>query len=366
MNLPKIRFTTLDKDIDMAEFYIATRAQRASDVFASDPDLLARFNEFNRSSTMDILVPGKPYLTFCGPNDSFISGHMSAMPLAAQQRIAQTYSHYEDYTLPIAQTVDEHIKPVMERIELHGLPATAAAIALAGEQSSALQKALIKYQVALEDLHQSSLAKRAVTGARARGAHNPLIAGKETVARAAHADLIERFQAQLQRYAALNKSSRTKTTLANVNRSVNVAKNGRNMHGISSGSQRTVKTLQVSTSKQVIALNNYARYSRILGNGAIFIDAGFRVNKVNNVIASGGDGTREAIVQSAGLTTSFGTGLVVGKVAAGIGIKLALGPVGWIVLIGVGLYAGYNLSKNMDNTFQDISGWGYDVVRNRR
>ena len=216
----------------MAEFYIATRAQRASDIFASDPDLLARFNEFNRTNTMDMLVPGKPYLTSCGPNDTFISGHMSAMPLAAQQRIAQTYSRYEEYTLPIAQTVDE-------RIELHGLPAAAAAISLAGEQSSALQKALIKYQVALEDLHQSSQAKSAVSGARARGAHNPLIAAKEAAVRAAHADLITRFQAQLKRYAALNKASNTKTSLANVDRSINVAKSGRNMHGNSAGSQRT-------------------------------------------------------------------------------------------------------------------------------
>ncbi len=350
----------------MAEFYIATRAQRASEIFASDPDLLARFNEFNRSSTMNMLVPGKPYLTSCGPNDTFISGHMSAMPLAAQQRIAQTYSHYEDYTLPIAQTVDEHIKPVLDRIEHYGLPAAAATIALAGEQSSALQKALIKYQVALEDLHQASQAKSAVSGARARGAHNPLIAAKEAAVRAAHADLIERFQAQLKRYAALNKASRTKTTLANVDRSINVAKNGRNMHGTSAGSQRTANTLQVSTSQQVIALNNYARYSRILGNGAIVVDIGFRANRVKGVSANGGDGTREFVVQSAGLTASIGTGLVVGKVAAGIGLKLALGPVGWVVLIGVGLYAGYNLSKNMDDTFQDISGWGYDVVRNRR
>ncbi|SNY44505.1 hypothetical protein SAMN06297280_0744 [Arsukibacterium tuosuense] len=291
---------------------------------------------------------------------------MSAMPLAAQQRIAQTYSHYEEYTLPIAQTVDEHIKPVMERIELHGLPAAAAAISLAGEQSSALQKALIKYQVALEDLHQSSQAKSAVSGARARGAHNPLVAAKEAAVRAAHADLITRFQAQLKRYAALNKASNTKTSLANVDRSINVAKSGRNMHGNSAGSQRTANTLQVSTSQQVVALNNYARYSRILGNGAIVIDAGFRVNKVNNVYASGGDGTREAIVQSAGLSASVITGVGVGKLAVSIGIKLALGPVGWVCLIGVGLYAGYNLSKHADESAQNFFGKRYDQITRTR
>lgn len=350
----------------MAEFYIATRAQRASDIFASDPDLLARFNEFNRSSTMDMLVPGKPYLTSCGPNDTFISGHMSAMPLAAQQRIAQTYSHYEEYTLPIAQTVDEHIKPVMERIELHGLPATAAAISLASEQSSALQKALIKYQVALEDLHQASQAKSAVSGARARGAHNPLIAAKEAAVRAAHADLIMRFQAQLKRYAALNKASSTKTTLANVDRSINVAKSGRNMHGNSAGGQRTANTLQVSTSQQVVALNNYARYSRILGNGAILVDIGFRANRVKGVSANGGDGTREFVVQSAGLSASLVTGIGVGKLAVGIGIKLALGPVGWVCLIGAGIYAGYNLSKTTDEFAKEFAGIKYDQVKRMR
>ena len=350
----------------MAEFYIAPRAQRASDIFASDPDLLARFNELNRTSSTSTLVPGKPYLTSCSPNDSFISGHMSAMPLAAQQRIAQTYSHYEGYTLPIAQTVDEHIKPVMERIERYGLPAVAATVSLASEQSSVLQQALIKYQLALEDLHQSGLAKRAVNGARAKGAHNALIAAKEAAARLAHEELMQRFQAQLQRYAALNKASSTKTSLANVDRSIAVAKDGRNMHGNSAGSQRTANTLQVSTSQQVIALNNYARYSRILGNGAIVIDIGFRASKVRGATANGGDGTREFVIQSAGLTASVGTGLVVAKLAAGIGIKLALGPVGWVVLIGFGIYAGYNASKATDEFAQEYFGAKYDKITRMR
>jgi hypothetical protein len=353
------------KDIDMAEFYIALRAQRASEIFASDPDLLARFNELNHTGRAGILVPGKPYLTSCGPNDAFIAGQMSAMPLAVQQRIAQTHSHYEDYTLPIAQTIDEHIKPVMERVELYGLPAVAATMALAAEQSSALQKALIKYQIALQDLHQANLDKRGISGARSRGAHNPVISAKEAVVRQTHTELLQRFQAQLQRYAALNKASKTKNTLANVKRSIDVANSGRNMHGSTPGSQRTANSLQVSTSQQVVALNNYARYSRILGNGTIIIDAGFRVNKVVGAHNSGADATRVAITEGAGFAASLVTGVGVGKVAVGIGIKLALGPVGWIVLIGAGLYAGYKLSKTMDSSFKDMSGWGYDVIRSR-
>lgn len=346
----------------MAEFYMTARTQRATEIFASDPDLLARFNQLNHSSSNDLLLSGKPYLTSCRPNDTLIAQQMFAMPPAVQQRIAQTYLHYEDYTLPLAQTIDEHIKPVMDRIELHGLPAVAATLSLASEHSSALQKALIKYQVALEELHQSNLVKRGVSGARARGGYNALITAKEAAARLAYSELITRFQAQLNRYAALNKASRTKTSLANVDRSIHVATSGRDMNGSSAGSQRTAKTLQVTSSQQVMALNNYARYTRVLGNGAIVLDAGFRVNKVMDAHSSGRDATRVAITEGAGLSASIATGAIIGKTAISIGIGLAVGPVGWVIIIGTGIYAGYQLSKTSDEFAKEYSGVTYDRI----
>ncbi len=65
-------------------------------------------------------------------------------------------------------------------------------------------------------------------------------------------------------------------------------------------------------------------------------------------------------------TTGFGAGTAAGlyvgakTVALGTGIALALGPVGWVILIGVGIGAGYAAGKTGDYVGQWFSGQVYD------
>lgn len=46
---------------------------------------------------------------------------------------------------------------------------------------------------------------------------------------------------------------------------------------------------------------------------------------------------------------------------AGVGIAIAMGPVGWVILIGAGLAAGYAAGKAGDSFGQLISGAVYDL-----
>lgn len=72
------------------------------------------------------------------------------------------------------------------------------------------------------------------------------------------------------------------------------------------------------------------------------LDAGARVNHVYGTYQNGGNWMREASIEATGFGFGGAVGLVTGKsVVLGLtALGLGLTPVGWVVLIGVGLAAG--------------------------
>jgi hypothetical protein len=66
-------------------------------------------------------------------------------------------------------------------------------------------------------------------------------------------------------------------------------------------------------------------------------------------------------------TTGFGAGTALGAyvggatITAGVGIAIATGPVGWVILIGVGLMSGYGASKIGDEAGKYLSSLAYDT-----
>lgn len=45
---------------------------------------------------------------------------------------------------------------------------------------------------------------------------------------------------------------------------------------------------------------------------------------------------------------------------------MTVGPVGWIVIIGTGIFAGYQLSKTSDEFAKEYSGVTYDRIMRMR
>lgn len=206
------------------------------------------------------------------------------------------------------------------------------------------------------DLHDVSQAKTQVRGARARGAHNPLIAAKEAHARRRmHMEMTTRFQAQLQRYKANLGSNANRSALINPDRAINVTRSGRS-------NQRTRQTLHFTNSQQVAKVQRFVNGTQITARGLLVLDFGLRTNWVGNTYYNGGDAVRMGITQYSGFDTGAATGYLVGVGTKAIGLALMLSPAGWVVLIGAAAVVGFGAATLADNGVQKATGYGYDTV----
>lgn len=112
--------------------------------------------------------------------------------------------------------------------------------------------------------------------------------------------------------------------------------------GITVAQRRSSRHLYVANATEAKQLNRLARNIRWAGNGLVAIDAGLRTAQVYDTYQQGGNWAREASIQATGFGLGGAAGLVTGKaVIAGLTmIGLGLTPVGWVVMIGIGVTAG--------------------------
>src|SRR5690606_20482848 len=89
-------------------------------------------------------------------------------------------------------------------------------------------------------------------------------------------------------------------------------------------------------------LDRLARNIRWAGNGLVAIDAGRRAAGVYQTYQDGGNWQRQASIEATGFGVGGAAGIIAGNgVIAGLTfIGLGATPVGWVILIGVGIAAG--------------------------
>ena len=94
----------------------------------------------------------------------------------------------------------------------------------------------------------------------------------------------------------------------------------------------------------------------------VALDAGIRVNHVHNTYQQGGNWQREAAIQATGFGFGGAAGLFTGKaVIAGLTtIGLGLTPVGWVVMIGIGVAAGFGAAYALDSGGKSLATWIWD------
>ncbi|MDP5134403.1 hypothetical protein ORJ04_00380 [Rheinheimera baltica] len=346
----------------MAEFYFPKTSERAEQIFAGQPDLLAQYQQLS-NRTDNMLLPHQPYLMSCSPGDELTLQALHRFSHPELQRLQQIAAEYDDSTLAIAYVTEEQINPVIKLLDEYGTTAAGAMLAAANSKYSAFQRSIVRYQLALLDLHDASQAKAQASGARTRGAHNSIITAKEAHAKRMHADMVQRFQTQLQRYQANLKSSANRSALLNVERGINVARSSRN-------NQRTGQTLRFANNQQVATVQRLVNVTQIVGRGVLVLDFGLRTNKVSTAYRTGGDASRMAVTQYSGFAANAATGAAVAAATKTIGIALVLGPVGWVVLIGAAIVIGLTAATLADHGVQKMTGYGYDAlsgyVRGRR
>ncbi|MEH8018376.1 hypothetical protein MN202_14135 [Rheinheimera muenzenbergensis] len=337
----------------MAEFYFPRTTERAEQIFANQPDLLEHYRQYS-NRTDNTLLPHQPYLMSCEPGDRQTLQALERFSSPELQRLQQVAQEYDELTVALAYVSEELIKPVMQLLDKHGTTATGAIVGAANSKYKVFQRAIVRYQQALLDLHEASQAKAQATGARTKGAHNAVIAAKESHARRMHAEMNLQFKTQLQRYAANLGASAKRSVLLNAERGINVARSGRS-------NKRNGQTLRLANSQQVATVKRFVNDSQMLGRGVLFLDVGLRGIKAYNADNSG----REGVSQVFGFGSSAGTGALVAWGTRSIGMALMLTPIGWKILIGAAIVGGFMAASYADENFQELGGRLYDRLRVR-
>ncbi|KXO07088.1 hypothetical protein AKG98_2656 [Moritella sp. JT01] len=122
------------------------------------------------------------------------------------------------------------------------------------------------------------------------------------------------------------------------------------------------KVINLTNTQEVTKLKNLGKGITFAGNGLLVLDAGFRVNKVLDAKENGADWQKNMVQETAGFGFGGALGIFVGEGAVGIAsVFLASTPLGWAIMIGIGLGAGYYASKAGDSLGQAISGAVYDT-----
>ncbi|WP_217533158.1 hypothetical protein [Vibrio metschnikovii] len=356
----------------MHSYYLPQSAQNADNFFAGQPDVLAKFRQQHPQQT--ILLPNQPYALTCDIEAERLLTHFRRFSTGELEKLNQANHFLGDYLLPLARMKEELIDPVLN---LNGdwTNYTNASFTAAGTRSHLFKTHLKRYEQALIDLHQAKQA-------RMRNPHHQrsLIATKEVHARMAYNKLQTSFTTELDVYRTRLGKNAASSPLHNVERGINVAKDGRSHQGNTPGSRRTHQTLNVSNSGHIQSLHSLSRSIHVVGRGLVVLDGASRLNKVNDARKNNEDYARVFVTESAGL----GAGIVIGGASAQItmtfalqgaarataagflGINLLAGPVGWVVLIGslaVTAYVSYQTSEWADKTTKDWSGKRYDIIK---
>ena len=250
----------------------------------------------------------------------------------------------------IAQVYEKEIQPYVNKMrnitegtvdELTGIGAGATAINAKEVRLSNFGQALFKYQKSLLDIHQAT---------KNRTPKLELIKLGNNV-KEAHTKLNSKFTRELKHFSGVVKARKRGNIWSNPQRGINIARSGRDM-----------SRLQLTSLSGVRSIKALERASGVLGNGVIALDAGLRIDSVYQDYRAGKDWQRSAVMQTTGFGfgTAAGLGTGISVVKAGAGIALALGPVGWVILIGVSVGAGYLASKEVDKAGQWFAGVVYD------
>lgn len=309
----------------MPDIFFPSRPTPVEELFASDDkEAINAFLKDNmRTGACSTLAANSPYcLGRVRPEDKAILNAIEAIPRQNREQLMCMVDVFGDTTRTIAAFYDRHLADLDLR-SLSDAGATATTARLTG-----VQKALVDYQSALDNLHKH------------RG-----------VGRGASARLMELRRAVKQKYEVLQQKYQTE--LKQLAR--HPGKNRGNainsvQRGITLAERRAGRNLYVANAAEAKQLNRLARNIRFAGNSLIMLDAVSRVRNVYDTHHSGGNWQREASIEATAFGLAGAAGIATGKaVIAGLTfIGLGLTPVGWVVLIGVGVAAGAAAAMQAD------------------
>lgn len=249
-----------------------------------------------------------------------------------------------DMLVAMASLHQDKIKPLLATLNHYAQKESAG---LGGAAATAMQsrldsfgKAVIKHHEALNKLHEGFKAK--LPRAEIMRLENTV---KSTVK-----TLNQSFQAELTKYFP-HSAGRRGTIMTNAERAIGMAK------GV-----KTYQPLNITNGLQFGKVLTFSKAANYAGKGALIVDAGFRVDGVIADKTAGRDWQRRAITETTGFGLGAAAGTFVGGgiIASSLGVALMATPVGWVLVIGAGLTAGYFTAKGGDILGKGLSGVVYD------
>ncbi len=262
----------------------------------------------------------------------------------------------DEDALAIAELYEAEISPYIDKVRkitelpvagkkldsLTALGAAATSLESSQVRLSDFGKSILKYQVSLLKVREAAQNKAPKLELIKLG----------NAAKQAHLELNTKFQSEMVKFKGKIKASARGNIWSNPQRGINIAK-----------SARSSAPLQLSSLANIQHLRKLEQGANIAGKAIIALDAGLRIDSVYSDYKAGKDWQRRAVVETTGfaLGTAAGIGAGSAVVTAGVGIAIAMGPVGWVILIGAGLGAGFIFGKGGDLLGKSVSGQLYDL-----
>ncbi len=323
----------------MPQIFFPSQTLSVYEIFDKGHPALANLPR-NNSFSCDALTANMPYCLDANahPESKIITQTLGNLPEVSRNNLMCTIDTFGDLTPTLAAFYDKHLAffNLQNSAGLVGAGATASQTRLEG-----FQKALKNYQDALQALHNHK-----GTG-RGPSATNAALKGR---VRATYAELQLQYHAELNKLASPGSLGKNRgNALASAERGINLA-------------QRRGRGINVASTTQALQISRLSSGIAYTGKGLIALDAGIRINGVHNTYKQGGDWQREAVIQTTGFGAGGAAGLITGKaVVMGLtAVGLGLTPVGWVVLIGIGISAGFGAAYFADGFGRDIAAKVWD------
>lgn len=174
---------------------------------------------------------------------------------------------------------------------------------------------------------------------------------------AAQTEVNRHFQGEIKRIMATNgaKTGKRGTVWSNPKRAMGLARGGKTDAAIKLQSYHNVKRVQ-----------QFQRVTNIAGKGLVVLDAGLRVNKIQDTYEQGGNWQKELAKEMTGFGMGVAAGAYLGTViTASLTILLIATPGGWAIAILGGLAVGLAGAKVGDLIGKLLAETLYDFSSKR-
>ncbi|MGJ8582231.1 MAG: hypothetical protein ACSHWR_07980 [Psychromonas sp.] len=287
----------------------------------SNPDLATKFREL-------LLLPHEQRINIATMLDQY-GAHM----------LTATAEFYE--TELALLKISDKFNP-QEPSNLNGY--AGALVGIAENRLTAFGKLVTEYQKVLESIRNASLNK----------ASKAEILKLEQRATNLNKTLNIRFKSEITKY--FNKAGQKGSAWTNVQRGINQAKSGRLRSQVDLTSHNNFRLLK-----------NYTKIAKGTGIIGIGVDAAFRGASVYDKYQTGGNWQRSAAIETAAFGAAGAGGVFLGgqAVSWALGLTLAATPLGWVILIGAGLTAGYIGAVGGDFIGRELATGAYNASSKR-